>query len=154
MPRFIFNLQRILDLRRRAEDDHRRRVAAIESERAAAEDRLRTIQHTITTARTEQRTMLTVGTHLNTQALRTHTGAVMGLTAQAHRAALELAGILRRLESARALLAKASAERKAVELLRERAYEQWKLEQNRREIRELDEIGSTLRARRTEAATP
>lgn len=155
MPRFTFNLQRVLDLRRRTEDDHRRRVAGIESERAAAENRLRAVQHTIATGRTEQRTMLAGaggagaggGAYLDTHALRAHTGALMGLTAQAHRAALELAGILKRLESARVLLAKASADRKAVELLRERAYEQWKQDQNRREILLLDEIGATARTR-------
>lgn len=157
MPRFTFNLQRVLDLRRRTEDDHRRRVAAIEAERAAAEDRLRAIQATITASRVEQRTMLTSGAAaetrgLNMTALRTHTGALMGLTAQAHRTALELAGILKRLEAARVLLAKASADRKAVELLREQAYEQWKQDQNRREILQLDEIGASARTRAAEHA--
>lgn len=152
MPRFTFRLQRVLELRQRTEDEHRRRVAAIEAERAAAEERLRSIQATITASRAEQRAMLaasaaTESRGLNMTALRTHTGALMGLTAQAHRTALELAGILKRLEAARALLAKASADRKAVELLRERAYEQWKQEQSRREIMHLDEIGATAYTR-------
>lgn len=151
MPRFTFKLQRVLDLRRRTEDDLRRRVAAIEAERVAAEDRLRAVQRAIEAGRAEQRTMLAGASagprglpgRLDAAALRTQTSAVMSSLAQAHRLALELTGILKRLESARAELLKASAERKAVELLRERQYEEWKREQGRREIALLDEIGAS-----------
>jgi flagellar export protein FliJ len=54
--------------------------------------------------------------------------------------AIELAGVLRRLETARAQLTAAAVARKAVEKLREQRHARWKLEQDHRESAELDDL--------------
>jgi hypothetical protein len=60
-------------------------------------------------------------------------------------------GLHRRIDAARLELLKATTDRKAVEVLRQRRYEAWRAEQARREAIALDEI-STMRAGRMEDA--
>jgi len=62
---------------------------------------------------------------------------------------LELAGIHRRLETLREGLRAASRARRAVEILKERRFEAWRREQDRREQAELDEMAVIRGSRRT-----
>ena len=73
-------------------------------------------------------------------AVRLQSGAAVRLAAAAQRKALELAGVLKRLESARAELLEATKRKKAVELLKERRFEEWKRDQDRRELAAVDEL--------------
>ncbi len=63
-----------------------------------------------------------------------------------------LGEVIERLEEARAELVEASADRRAIELLRERRYELWRREQLRREQRELDDVVNGVSARRAQEA--
>ena len=72
--------------------------------------------------------------------VRFQAGAATRLIASAQRAVLELAGVHKRLEAARAVLLEATKRRKAVELLKERRFEEWQQEQARREAAATDEI--------------
>ena len=72
--------------------------------------------------------------------VRLATNASLHLTVQAQRSAMELAGILKRLDAARTDLLKATADRKAVQLLKDRAHEAHRREQLKREMAELDEM--------------
>lgn len=145
MARFRFNLQAVLQHRKMVEEQKQRALAALEAERARLESVIRAHQQAITEERRQMRQSLGVG---DIRAVRLQSAASVRLATAAQRAVLELAGLHRRLENARAELLEASKRRKAVELLRERRYEEWKSEQNRRELAALDELAVMAAARK------
>lgn len=153
--RFVFELQAVLDQRERVEDEHRRRVAGIERERVAVEDRLRALQHQILGAKQALRDRLTStdggSASVPVSEVRLQATASSQLLLRAQQAVLELAGIHRRLETARRELAAAAAARKAVELLRTRRFEEWKRALAKAEQAELDEL-AVMRAGRAREA--
>jgi len=141
MPRFRFNLDAVLKLRRREERDKQLVVAAFEQERLALEDRIRSLQRGIVQERLDLRDRL--GGDSATVRLtdvRVQANAGLHMVARAQRAVLELAGVHKRLEFARNELLETTKKRKAVETLRDRRFDEWRSEQNRREAAELDEL--------------
>lgn len=161
---FVFELEPLLEHRRRIEEEHQRAVAALERVRLDIEERIRTAQETITEAREVLRDQL-AGAAANASpsaagpagpgrvaldAVRLQMNASFHMTSLARKAVLELAGAHKRLEAARARLLEATKARRALEILKERRFERWKREQRRREEREMDEI-NTQRARRADA---
>src|SRR5262245_41080180 len=129
MPRFRFALQPVLDHREMIEEQKQRAVAVLEAQRVRLEETIRDHQRGITPERQEMRASLRAG---NLRAVRLQSGASVRLAAAAQRAVIELAGVHRRLEAARTELLDAAKRRKAVELLKERWYEDWRTDQNRR----------------------
>ena len=152
MPRFTFKLQPLLDARQRVEDARRRDVAVLEAERGRIEDSIRRRQASIVESRSEARDGL-VG-EVRPHELRSAANASMALMRDAQRSVLELAGVHRRLEAARSVLAEAAKERRAIELLRERREEAWREGLSRREQADLDEIANVVGAERARAAGP
>jgi len=151
MARFRFQLQPVLDARLRAEDERRRDVATLEAERRRLEDRLRSGQVSISGARDDVRSAL-VGT-VRPDALRAQANASLACMRDAQRLVLELAGVHRRLEVAQAALAEAAKQRRAIELVKERRFEIWRREQDRREQSALDEVATIRGARTARLAT-
>lgn len=162
MAVFRFELETVLRLRRREERDHQREVAGLERERLAIEERIRRIQRAIVSGKQVLREALSrerigdesAGTAggvdvVDLPAVRFQAGASLHLVAKAQEAVLALAGVHARLDRARLGLLDASRRRRAMELLRDRRYERWRREQDRRERLELDEI-VVMRAGRTE----
>jgi flagellar FliJ protein len=145
MARFRFQLQPVLDARSRTEDARRRDVAALELERRRLEDRLRSGQVSISGARDEVREAL-IGT-VRPESLRAQANVSLACMRDAQRLVLELAGVHRRLETARAALAEAAKQRRAIELVKERRFETWRRERDRREQSALDEIATNRGAR-------
>lgn len=139
MPaKFRFNLQTVLEQRERAERSNQLLVAEIERERIGVEQRLRLIQSQIAVSRDDLRR--TLGGEVLVADVRMQAGATLNLEVRARQAALELAGVLRRLEAARAELLKAATGRKAVASLKDKRLAEWKLDLARRESNELDEM--------------
>jgi flagellar FliJ protein len=137
---FKFALEPVLKIRRRAEQEKQRAVAAVQRERLSIEETLRRQQRRIQEARTAMRSQLT-GT-LHAPDLRLHAGAVLQDMRQAQRMAQELAAVHRRLEAARRELVEARRARRAIELLRERRLARWTAEQERIEQQHLDELAA------------
>lgn len=159
MPRrFTFSLEPVLEHRRRIEEERLRIVASIEQERLRAEDRLRAINARLLQARADLRERFAPASGQGGAssvsggiiAVRSDTSAALRLTVEAQQAAIELAGVLRRLDRARAALLEAATARKGVERLRERRFEEWKHEQARRENAELDEMATIGASRAAE----
>ena len=149
MPtKFRFRLQPVLDQRQRLERDHQRRVAEIDRERIAIENRLRSLQSDIDSAKHDLRSRLVGGGMVVVPEVRAQAGTTLHLEALARRAALELAGAYRRLERARAELLVAATARKAVEVLRERRHAEWMHEIKRAEAAAVDEAATQQFARR------
>ncbi|MCA9310136.1 MAG: flagellar export protein FliJ [Phycisphaerales bacterium] len=148
MARFRFPLQAVLDLREREEQEQQRAVAEVESERRELERRLAEFQRAISGCKAHLRQTLGPGHGaVNTGAARLQMNASIHMQAQAQAVVLQLAGVHRRLERARAGLREASRRRKAIELLRDRREAAWRDALQRREASELDEM-AVMRAGR------
>lgn len=145
MPRFRFELQPVLDARKRAEDARQLEVAELEAERVALEDGLRRRQRSIVESRSDARDEL-IG-RVDPGRLRATANASLAVMRDAQRTVLELAGVHRRLEAARERLREASRDRRAIEIVRERRFEDWKQAMDRREQAALDEIATIRGAR-------
>jgi len=152
---FRFTLEPVLAHRRRLEEERLREVAAIEQERVRVEERLRGINAKLVQSRADLRERFVSGGGAAVQggigSVRMDSSAALRLTVEAQQVAIELAGVLRRLERARDVLLEATTARKGVERLRERRFEEWKSVRSRREIAELDEL-ATIGAARNAAA--
>ena len=85
---------------------------------------------------------------VDAMALRLQSHAALGLMREAQAAAIALAGLSKRIATARAELDVARSRRRAVEVLRERRYEEWKLQEERREVAVIDELATCTAARR------
>src|SRR5690349_7684996 len=131
MARFRFQLETVLRHRRMIEREKQSAVAELETQRVRLENGIRDCQRAVAREKGELTGRLT---EADLRGARWQAAAAMRLIAAAQRAALELAGVLKRLEFARADLLEAAKRRKAVELLRERRFEEWRLDQNRREM--------------------
>lgn len=152
MPRFVFELQPVLTQRSAIERQKRLALAALESERGAMEAAIRGFHEEAVLARVEwSRQLLPAGERgpADLRGARMQAGASLRLLGKAQHAVLKLAGIHKRMEHARAELLEASKRKRAVELLRERRLEEWKLEQRRLEAAAIDEF-NVVRFGRTE----
>ena len=146
MAKFRFELQAVLNARLRAEELQQRRVAELEASRRKLEDGLRARQARIGESRAQLRGRL-MGA-IDPSMLRGQANASLAGMRDAQRVVLELAGIHSRLQSVMAELRAASRDRRAVEILKERRFEDWRREQDRREQAELDEIAMIRGSRR------
>jgi flagellar FliJ protein len=147
MARFVFALQVVLDSRSMAEREKQRRVAEIERERLALEERLAAVQRHLADGRREVRAALDSGP-VAIRDVRLHAQAGIGWEAEARRVVVELAGVHRRLERARQELLEASKARRSLELLRDRRREEWARSRRVAEDRAIDEL-ATMRSART-----
>jgi len=142
MARFRFPMQRLLDARLQEERRRQRLVAELEGQRRTIEAEISERQSAIRGGKRRLRAMLAGGERVDLRSARFEMNASLSSEGAAREAALRLAGVHERLEAARASLLEATTARRAVELLRDRRYEQWKSAQEKAEARLLDEIGS------------
>lgn len=143
MARFVFRLRAVLKQRRWVERERQRELSAAQRAVQQAMSELAQLQQEVRDANDFARQGLSVG-RVN-----------VGLLAQ-HRLYLAAAGqrmqeIARRIEQARQemsaaqqRLADAARQRRVIELLRDRQLQQWKAEQDRRELAMLDEAGTQI----------
>lgn len=156
MARFVFELQAALEQRERVERERQVVVAQLQAEASQLEEFIRGRQRQIEQEKEELRQALVSeraagasgGMIVDLDAARRQGAAALGRIREAQQAALRLAGVLRRLDKARLDLLEAARQRKAVELLRDRRYEAWKLDQARREAAAVDEL-AVMRAGRS-----
>ena len=143
MAKFRFKLAPVLRQRELAERDEQLRVAAIERRRIEIETQLRSQQQRIEAEEAALRA-ITRGGRSDASTLRWQGVALAAARSEAQRLAKTLAGVLRQLEQARAVLASKAAERRAIELLRERQLAAYHREQNTAETRMLDDLASAV----------
>ena len=146
MAKFIFRLEPLLTVRRRAEQDARRAVAVLQREHLELQDELRRRQQDIVAGKDQLRGTLTG--KLDLGAVRLGAGTTLHVIRQAQQLALRLAGLAQRMESVRHTLLEARARRRAIELLRERRFDQWKEAVGKAEDAALDELAVSAAARR------
>lgn len=138
MAKFTFQLAPVLKARRAAEQERQIAVAKLERIRMDIEGAIRRRQELLTASKRELRSSL-IG-RVNTLDLRSAAASSMRVMGQAQKLVLELAAVHKRLEAARAELIEATKQRRAVELLRDRRFAEWKREQDRKENAFVDEL--------------
>lgn len=146
MARFRFALQPVLNQRERTEQERLVTVAELERQRIEIEDQLRMLQGRIEYERAELRSGLDAA--LNVGAIRLQASASLHAVAEAQKLVFKLAGVHQKTKVARVRLAEATAARKALEMLKERRYQEWVSQINRREDRLLDDVSTFSAARR------
>ncbi len=148
MPRFVFRLQPVLEMREREEQDKKLALAELQRERLTLESMIRGYQRNIETEQASLASMLTNSAGVDLRGARLQANAALSNRFSAQRAVLELAGVHKKIEHARYELTQASTQRKAVELLRDRQREAFESEQRRRESIELDDMSVMRHSRR------
>lgn len=138
MARFRFQLEPVLKVRKRAEERAQLALAALDRQRLELEETLRRRQEEIRREKDALRGRL-VG-DLDVRGLRLQAGSSVHLVRKAQQAVLALAGLHWRLGEARAALVEAARSRRAMELLRERRYGEWKAGLAKAETAELDDL--------------
>lgn len=155
MAKFVFNLEAVRKQRSALEKQRMVAVAELERERLTLEDRIRAAHESVEAERLELREQLSgmregEGRLVDLRGVRFQAGAAVVLRARTQQLVLQLAGLHKRLEKVREELRQAVAARKAVDLLRDRRFEEWRRELARREAMTLDEL-ATMRGVRDEA---
>ena len=146
MATFRFKLQALLDLRLREETTCRIAYGKLMGQKSDIEQRLIAHQQTIQAGKDSMRDGM-IG-EVDALALRLQSHAALGLMREAQAAAIALAGLAKRIETSRSELDIARSRRRAGEVLRERRYEEWKLQQERREVADQDELATFSAFRR------
>lgn len=147
--RFAFELQVVLDQRRRLERDALGVLAMAQNERAAVEAEMAELRGMVEAEREVTRGLM-VG-RVSARSLREHVAGELGADRKARALAVKLAGVQKRVDKARELLKQASVQREAIEKLRERRYRDWMNELEKAERLEVDDVfvmrrGHTLAA--------
>lgn len=135
---FVFELESVLEQRRREERRAQSLLAHVEHERVQVERRIGDLAATVESERAAARAWM-IGS-VPVASLRDRVAGEMGADRKARALAVELAGIRRRLDAARGLLREASVRREALERLRERRFREWLAGREKAEQREIDDL--------------
>ena len=145
MPTFRFKYQAVLRQRQAAEEQCQRELARHMHHQGVLQKQLSRMEHAVSDSKQQLQSSL-VG-HVDVDQIRGFARYAGQVHFEAQRAAQQLEEIDHRINKARADLAEAMRQRKAMELLRDRHYEQWLAEQKRQEMVELDELAVQRYAR-------
>lgn len=138
MAKFRFQFEPVLFQRRAEEDSCQRDLAKSLRTRMILCDQLRQLQQDITVQKRQLSGALVGRVDMERVA---HFACYSGQTThRAHTLVVRLAGVEKQIEAARLRLLEATRARKAMEILRDRRYQQWKTQIERREVAQLDEL--------------
>jgi flagellar export protein FliJ len=149
MAKFKFRLQPVLEQRGREEKDRMREVGELERKRMAIEADIRASQSRIVEGRDAVVAALSIG-RVDLGAARLQSAATLRHDQEARRGVLEMAAVMQQLEAARGRLIRAAARRRAIELLRDRELERYRIEENRRENVAMDDLMVMRRVERSQ----
>lgn len=155
MAKFRFRLEPVLQQRLREEERAQRTVAALERQRLDAETALREAHARLRACKTDLGAALgrSAGdqtgeageggqrpTPIDFRGVRMQSAASFRFFGEAQRLAIHLAGAHQRTEGARQTLLRATTARKAVESLKQKRYDEWRREQEKRDAAATDEL--------------
>lgn len=146
MAKFRFKFESVLRYRGMIEDECQRELAKTMRHRMILQDQLRQMQQTIVDSKQQLGQGLIGRVNLDQIAQFARYSGQVAQRAQG--IVQKLAVAEKQIETARQKLLKASRDRKALELLRDRQRRQWQLEQDRLEAATLDELAVQGYARR------
>jgi flagellar FliJ protein len=143
MARFTFNLEGVLRHRKLHERQKQRVLAERQAMVAQLTRELREMDQQVQAATAQLRESKLLG-RLDLAFITAHRRYTLAMQRRAIDQARRIALAQQAVEQARAELVAAARERKVIEKLRERRYQQWQEEQQRKEAAQLDEIGMQL----------
>ena len=138
MARFHFKYEAVLRQRQAVEDQRQRELATHLRHRHILSEQLGRMRRTVKETR-QQLGQGLVGS-VDVERIRQFAQYSGHVTVQVQQMMQRLGEIERQIDSAREALTEAMRQRKAMEILRDKQYQQWLLEQRRREVLELDEL--------------
>ena len=136
--RFVFELQAVLEQRRRDEQRAQAVLAAIQHERLEVERELAELRRSVEAERDATRARM-VG-RIAPSSLREHVAGELGADRRARALAVRLAGVQKRIDAARQALRVASVRHEAIKGLREKRLRAWSQELEKAERLEVDDL--------------
>ncbi len=138
--KFRFELEVVLQMRIRAEQERQKEVASLEAQRQQLMDQAVSMQRSMVLSRDLMRNQLSSGGTVRIDDIRAQASGSLHTMIELQRVALRAAGLHQKLNVARQQLLAASVQRKAVQTLREKQLARWKADIERRETAELDDL--------------
>ncbi|MCI8792005.1 MAG: flagellar export protein FliJ [Eubacterium sp.] len=140
MARFIFSMQNLLDMKEKLEEQAKNNYSQANMRLMEAEEELRRLRDRV--AEAQELLRLEIESSLDVRSIRRRENAIEILRMYVRQQEFVVLQRQKDVEAARELLNEAMKERKTYEKLRERAFEEFKLEENRKEQKEIDELVS------------
>lgn len=143
MPKFQFQLDGVLQQRKRLEQQRQRELAAIHVQMSQLQSELEALNEQVQLAAANVRENHLLG-KLDMNFLAGHRRHTISMQRQALALMQRMAVLQRQVEEAHKALVEAAKQRKIIENLRETHRDRWMAALSRREFSELDEIGMQL----------
>jgi len=143
MPAFRFQLEGVLRHRKNIERERQRQLAVFQGQQNQLQSELRRLDQDVQDATAELRGTRLIG-QLDMNYLAAHRRFVAAMQRKAMGIVQKMAIVQRDLEQARKALAEAAKQRKIMEKLRERHWQRWLDDLNRKEGEAINEIGMQL----------
>lgn len=140
MAKFIFSMQNLLTMKEKLEEQEKNNYSQANLRLMEAEEELQRLQDRLLEAQAELRAEM--ASALNVRMIRRRENAVEIIRMYVRQQELVVIRCQKELEIARQRLNEVMKERKTYEKLRERAFEEFCLEENRKEQKEVDELVS------------
>jgi flagellar FliJ protein len=143
MATFVFRLAGVLKQRLHAERQRQRELAERQAHLASLQQRLKELNDRVKQTNDDVRDKHLTGP-LDMSFLAAHRRFLAAMQRGAVEIAQRMALAQKQVNEALAQLAEASKRRKIIEKLREKQFERWKAEQDRKEVAELDEVAMQM----------
>jgi flagellar protein FliJ len=143
MSKFIFNLEGVLRQRKHVEREKQRELAVRLKSLTHAEVELRRLRDALHRSNDDVRQNRLTGP-LDLRYLAAHRRFLIAMQRQAVAIAQRIVAAQQQVDEARRNLAEAAMQRKVIEKLRDKHFQRWLDERNRKELAEQDEIGMQL----------
>jgi flagellar export protein FliJ len=138
--KFRFELEVVLRMRVRAEQERQKEVARLETQRQQLMDQAIKMQRSMVLSRDLMRGQLSAGSSVRIDDIRAQASGSLHTMIELQRVALQAAGLHQKLAIARQQLLAATVQRKAVQTLKDKQLARWKMDAERRETAELDDL--------------
>src|SRR5205085_2499946 len=143
MAQFNFQLDPVLRHRKNIERDRQRFHAQLQRQMQQFQDELKALDRTAHDATEELRAQHLVGT-IDLNYLAAHRRFTAAVQRKGMTLVQKMALLQRQIDDSRKLLADAAIRRRIMEKLKDKHFERWRLDLNRRETAQTDEIGMQL----------
>jgi len=143
MARFTFKLDGVLRQRKHVERQRQRQVAVAQAELTTLESELRAVEGMQAAATTDLRDNRLVG-RIDLSFLAAHRRFMIATQRKGMAVVQKIAVAQQKVDTARTALADAAKGRKAIETLREKRFDEWRRDEEKKEADLLDEVGMQL----------
>ena len=141
MPKFVFPLDAVLKHRAHAERERLRELAACQAEMARLQQELKALNESLQASAVDMKANRLTGP-IDVSFLAAHRRYTVAMQIKGNALVQDMARQQKKVDDAQRLLAEAAKERKVIEKLREKQFERWKQEADRKEQADADEVGA------------